>query len=133
MRKHAAAILARHEHGEERQLISDVFEKLAAGGLAAAGLDDCLWAGSVAAIQALLALDGAAVPGVVCDQSGWLARTGEICPLCGNPTRSVPDVIDELAEAVITEGGSVRHISSDPRLAGPLVAAELRFSLPPPG
>ena len=60
----------------ERQLISDVFEKLAAGGLAAAGLDDCLWAGSVAAIQALLALDGAAVPGVVCDQSGWLAQVG---------------------------------------------------------
>ncbi len=131
VRRHADAILERHEQAGEQQLLGDVFEKLAAGGLAAAGLDDCLWAGSVAAIKILLALDGAAVPGVVCDQSGWLARSGDICPFCGNPTRSAPDVIDELAEAVITEGGSVRHVSSDRRLAGPLVAASLRFPLPP--
>ena len=35
-------------------------------------------------------------PGVVCEQSGWLAEAGDTCPLCGDPTRKTEDVIDEL-------------------------------------
>jgi peptide subunit release factor 1 (eRF1) len=131
IRAQASAILQRHQRASERQLVSDVFDKLAAGGLAAAGLPDCLWAGSVAAVQTLLVLDGATVPGVVCDQSGWLALSGDTCPLSGNPARPTGDVIDELAEEVIEEGGSVRHIEDDDRLTEQLVAAELRFPLPP--
>ena len=132
IRAQAAAILQRYERDEESQLVTDVFEKLATGGLAAAGLPDCLWAGSVAAVQTLLVREGATAPGVVCDQSGWLALSGDTCPLCGNPTRHTDDVIDELAEDVIEESGSVRHIEADDRLSELLVAAELRFPLPPP-
>ena len=131
LRKNAAAILERYDRAEEQQQVSDIFEKLAVGGLAAVGLDSCLWAGSVSAIQSLLMLDGAVAPGVVCDQSGWLARSDDTCPLCGNPTRSTPDVLDELAQEVIAEGGSVRHIEADDRLAEYAVAASLRFPLPP--
>jgi peptide chain release factor subunit 1 len=75
--------------------------------------------------------DGATAPGVVSDQSGWLALSGDTDPLSGNPTRKTPDVIDELAEAVIDEGGSVRHIEDDDRLSEHTVAADLRFPLPP--
>jgi peptide chain release factor subunit 1 len=132
IRAQAAAILQHYERDEESQLVTDVFEKLATGGLAAAGLPDCLWAGSVAAVQTLLVREGATAPGVVCDQSGWLALSGDTCPLCGNPTRHTEDVIDELAEDVIAESGSVRHIEADDRLSEQLVAAELRFPLPPP-
>jgi hypothetical protein len=82
-------------------------------------------------VDTLLALDGAVVPGVVCDKSGWLARSGHSCPLCGNPTRPTPDVIDELAQEVIAEGGSVKHITDDDRLAEALTAASIRFPLPP--
>jgi peptide chain release factor subunit 1 len=82
-------------------------------------------------VQTLLVLEGATVPGVVCRQSGWLALSGEICPLCGNPTSHTPDVIDELAEAVVDEGGSVSHIEEDDRLSEHTVAAALRFPLPP--
>ncbi len=131
VRANADAILQSYESAQERQLVSDTLAKVASGGLAVAGLDSCLWAGSIAAIQTLLVMDGVVVPGVVCDQSGWLARSGDTCPLCGNPTRPSPDIVDELAQEVIAEGGSVKHISDDERLAEPLTAASIRFPLPP--
>jgi peptide subunit release factor 1 (eRF1) len=131
VRTNVEDILRSYERTEEQQFVTDVFEKLAGGGLAAAGLDDCLWAGSIAAVQTLLVLDGAVVPGVVCDQSGWLARSGATCPLCGNPARPTPDVIDELAQEVIAEGGLVKHITEDDRLAWAITAADIRFPLPP--
>lgn len=131
VRKHAAVVLRRYEQAEEHKLLDETFERLATGELAAAGLDGCLWAGSVAGVQTLLALEGVMVPGVVCDKSGWLARSGDYCPLCGNPTRPTPDVIGELAQEVITEGGSVKNIEADDRLAELAVAASLRFPLPP--
>jgi peptide chain release factor subunit 1 len=60
-----------------------------------------------------------------------MAPSGDTCPLCGNPTRHTPDVIDELVVAVIDEGGSTRHIQAGTELSEYLVAAELRFPLPP--
>ena len=71
------------------------------------------------------------MPGVICDESGWLAREGATCPLCGKPTRSTPDVVDELAQATIDTGGSVKHITSDTVLEQYAVGASLRFPLPP--
>ena len=131
IRRGASLILRRHERAAERQLIADVLGTLAAGGLAAAGLADCLWAGSVAAVQTLLILDGAGpVAGVVCDESRWLAQAGGTCPICGQPTRPIGDVLDDLAEAVRAEGGSIRHIADDDRLRADRVVAELRFPLP---
>lgn len=131
LRKHAELILHQYEQAEQQQLISDVYERLATNGLAAAGIDDCLWAGSVAAVQTLLMLDSVTMPGVVCDQSGWLGRSGDTCPVCGNPTRATPDVLEELAQDVIAEGGSVRQVETGGRLADDIVAASLRFPLPP--
>jgi peptide chain release factor subunit 1 len=131
IRKQADAILQRYERDQERQLVSDVFDTLEAGGLAAASPADCLWAGSIAAVQTLLVEENMVQPGVVCDESGWLALSGDTCPLCGKPTRHTPDVLDELAEAVIDEGGSVKHIQDDDRLRDYAVAAFLRFPLPP--
>jgi peptide chain release factor subunit 1 len=104
----------------------------AAGGLATAGLDTCLQAGSVAAIQQLLVQEGATAPGVVCDESGWLALAGDTCPLCGKPTRHTEDVIGELVQAVIDDGGSIRHVETETKLKDHTVAATLRFPLPPP-
>jgi peptide subunit release factor 1 (eRF1) len=131
IRRTAGVILRRHEEEQGRELAEGVLATLAAGGLAAAGLDDCLWAGSVAAVATLLLADDAGtVPGVVCDNSRWLAAVGDTCPICGRPTRHTWDVIDELAEAVRAEGGQIRHVTGDTRLAEHLVAARLRFALP---
>lgn len=131
IRHSAGLILQGHERAAERQLAADVLGTLGAGGLAAAGLADCLWAGSVAAVQTLLVPEGAAtVPGVVCDDSGWLALSGDTCPICGKATRHSWDVLEDLAEAVRAEGGAVRHLADDGLLGEYPVAAQLRFQLP---
>ena len=131
LRRSATAIVDRYELGRDQQLVAETLERAATGGLAATGLPDCLWAGTVRGIQTLLAQDGAVVPGVVCDDSGWLALSGDTCPQCGKATRPTPDVIDELAQAVIDESGSVRHVRAQTQLSDFLTAAELRFPLPP--
>ncbi|HKB30800.1 MAG TPA: hypothetical protein VKD26_08185 [Streptosporangiaceae bacterium] len=131
IRKNADAIVQRYERGEEQRLVAEVLDTVAAGGLATAGLDSCLWAATVAAIGTLLVQEGAVVAGVVCDQSGWLALSGDTCPLSGNPTRPTADIIEELVEAVIHEGGSIEHVEVETPLVEYTVAAALRFPLPP--
>lgn len=131
VRANADSIVQRYERAEEQRLVAEVLGRFAAGGLATVGLGTCLWAGSVAAIQKLLVQEDATAPGVVCDQSGWLALEDGTCPLCGNPARHAPDIIDELVEAVIDEGGSIDHVEADTKLKDYTLAATLRFPLPP--
>jgi hypothetical protein len=127
----AEAILARYELDEHRRMVAEVLETAAAGGPAAVGLESCLWAASVRAVQALFTEENASSPGVVCDESRWLGLSGDKCPVCGRPTRHAPDVIEELVEAVIDEGGSIHHVPADTGLGERQVAASLRFQLPP--
>ena len=131
IKQQAGEILADYERREERELVGRTLDTAAAGGPATVGLDDTLWAGSVAAIDLLLIQEDATAAGVVCDASGWLGTSGDKCPVCGAPVRKTADVLDELTEAVIDEGGSIEHLSWDTRLREDLVAAELRFPLPP--
>jgi peptide subunit release factor 1 (eRF1) len=132
IRREAEAVVDRYERDEERRYVTDVVDRAGAGGRAALGLDDCLWAGSVAAVAMLLVQDGAVAEGVVCDRDRWLARSGDTCALCGEPTRRAPDVIDELVETVIDTSGSVEHVLADTELRQHEVGASLRFPLPPP-
>jgi len=74
--------------------------------------------------------EGTIRPGVVCDRSRWLASSGERCPVCGEQTRHTPDVINELTEALIDEGGSIHHVRAETELSEQLVAGSLRFALP---
>jgi peptide chain release factor subunit 1 len=131
LRQQAEEVLDRFQLERQRSEVEEVLERAAAGGLAAVGLEACLWAGSVTAIDTLYVQDGAVSPGVVCDESGWFATAGERCPLCGGELRSTPDVIDELVEAVIDEGGSIRHVRAETELRERVAAAVLRFALPP--
>ncbi len=131
VRASADAIIDRHERDEERRWVAELFAKEAAGGNAVVGLEQSLWAGSVAAVQHLLVQDGVTAPGVVCDDSGWLAVGGDRCGVCGQPTRKTGDVIDELVEAVIDTGGSVEHVMAETPLREHAAAADLRFPLPP--
>jgi peptide chain release factor subunit 1 len=130
-REHAEAIVRQYELDEHRRQVADVLETAASGGPAAVGLESCLWAGSVRAVQALYVQEDASAPGVVCDESRWLALEGETCPLCDRPTRQAPDVIEELVEAVIDDSGSIHHVPADTPLGERPVAAALRFQLPP--
>jgi peptide subunit release factor 1 (eRF1) len=121
----------RYEREAERRKVSEALERAATGRDAVVGLEDCLWAGSVAGVRELLVEDGAVVPGVVCDADGWLGSSAGRCPVCGGPVRETPDVIDELIEKVVDDGGSVEHVVADTPLREDIVAAFLRFPLPP--
>jgi peptide chain release factor subunit 1 len=131
VKQRAVAIVDRYEAAEEEQMVSEAVEKTAAGGLAVLGLATCLWAGCVSAVDRFLVQDGAMVPGVVCDHDRWRALDGDTCPLCDRPVRRTPDVIDELAQIVMDDGGSIKHVSVDTVLTEKLAAAILRFPLPP--
>lgn len=131
LHQHAEEVLDRFQLEQQRREVEEMFATAAAGGLAAVGLEPCLWAGSLAAIDTLRVEEGAVSPGVVCDESGWFATTGARCPLCGGELRSTPDVIDELIEAVIDDGGSSHQIRAGTELRERVAAAALRFALPP--
>jgi hypothetical protein len=131
VRAHAEAILDRYELDRQRSSVAEVLATEAAGGPAALGLQACLWAGSMAAVADLYVQDGTTKPGVVCDESRWFALRGERCPICARPTRQTPDVIDELVEAVIDEGGAIHHVRAETELNEKLAASSLRFVLPP--
>lgn len=130
VKRQASAIVDRYERSEEERMVADAVETATAGGLAALGLEPCLWAGSVAAVSHLLVQDGTVTPGVICDYDRWLALAGQICPWCERPVRPVPDIIDELVQVVIDEGGSIKHVGADTALKEHVVAASLRFPLP---
>lgn len=61
-----------------------------------------------------------------------MACSGRTCPPCRCPVRQTSDIIDELAEAVVDEGGSIEHVQADTELKKHVVGALLRFPLPPP-
>jgi peptide subunit release factor 1 (eRF1) len=130
VRWHAEAAVSQRRREVDFRLVSEIFT---AGGdreATALGLPRCLRAGSVGAVGRLLVQDGASVTGVVCEACGWLGLAGRTCAACGCPVRRSPDVVDELVETVIDQGGSVRHIREKTPLAGWVVAAELRGPVP---
>jgi peptide subunit release factor 1 (eRF1) len=131
IREQAGRLLEEYERDQERRQVADVFERAAEGRPAAIGLRDTLWAGSMSAIHHLLVEENAIEPGTVCGNCGWLGLGGEGCPVCGSALRHTPDVIDELVQAVIDESGTVEHVQADTRLREHVVAAVLRFPLPP--
>lgn len=54
IKQQASAIVDRYERSAEERMVADAVQTAAAGGLAAVGLQPCLWAGSVAAVGRLL-------------------------------------------------------------------------------
>ncbi|WP_326649615.1 MULTISPECIES: hypothetical protein [unclassified Streptomyces] len=124
-------LVSDHAQQEQRQLVGEILEARAARRPCAVGLDETLWAASLAAIRTLAVDEEAVAPGVVCDRDGLLARSGKTCPLCGEPLREVPDIIDALTETVKDDGGEVRHIEPETELRAHQVGALLRFEPPP--
>ena len=54
IRSSAEGVMRRYQHEQDQRLVAHVLELAAAGGLAAVGPEDCLWAGSMSAIDTLL-------------------------------------------------------------------------------
>lgn len=127
VRERADDVVDAYEREEERRLVEEAIERVAAGGLGATGLEWCLMAANEHAIQLLLVNDDEQAPGRMCDNCGWLGLEGEECAVDGGRTRKTPDVIDEMAALVVDTGGRVEHVYVDTPLSQHVVAAFLRF------
>jgi peptide chain release factor subunit 1 len=134
VREHADAVVEAYERDEESRLVSQALERVAAGGLGAAGLPWCLMAVNEHAVDLLLVDDDFQTPGRACDNCGWLGLpdAGPLCPVCGAATRDTPDVVDEMAEKVVETSGRVEHVYAETELSDHSVAAMLRFPVPRP-
>ncbi|GIW97949.1 MAG: peptide chain release factor 1 [Pirellulaceae bacterium] len=129
--KEACARLEREfEEAEERQLVQQLLDGAVHERRAVLGIQRTLDAANAAAIGTLLIQDGVTRPGAICDNCGHLALEATACPNCQTPMREVPDVLDELAEDTINEGGSVEHIRSETQLKEHGVGAMIRFPVP---
>ncbi len=100
------------------------------GGNAFLGLSAALESANAQAIDTLVVAGSFLRPGVVCNQCGYLSRTGETCPVCGAGLFSVDDVVAALMEAVIGAGGSVHQIDVPSPLDVHGVGALTRFPVP---
>ena len=124
--------LEAHDRARQRLLVDEVFERVAAGGLAATGLEWCLMAVNEKAVDLLLVKDDAKTPGRACDNCGWLGLAEVECPVCSSPTRATVDVLDEMETAVIDASGRVGNVDPGTPLDACTVAASLRFPVQRP-
>jgi len=127
----ADRVLDRWAREREKQQVDHVVEIEAMGGFGATGLPRCLWAASSQAIDTLLLRDTDEAPGVVCDVCGWLGESGTSCPVSGDRLRHVPDVVDQLLQRVLRDGGEVHTLEHGVAPEARTPAAHLRFPLPP--
>jgi hypothetical protein len=125
------AVLDRWERDQEQQQVAHVLEIEAMGGWGVTGLHKCLWAASSKGIDTLLQRETDEAPGVVCDACGWLGESGDTCPVSNDPLRRVPDVVDQLVQSVLRDGGEVHTLEEGVAPDAPTPAAHLRFPLPP--
>ncbi|MCU1494991.1 MAG: hypothetical protein JWO62_2755 [Acidimicrobiaceae bacterium] len=126
----AQRVVDDYERREEEKFVSEAIERVAAGGLGALGIEWCLLATDELAVDRLLVDAYVTEPGRVCDSCGWLGLTGDECPVDGSPTRTTPDVIDEMVTRVLESSGHVEHVHIETPLRDHLVAALLRFPVP---
>jgi peptide chain release factor subunit 1 len=121
-----------YERREEEDLVAQAMEKVATGGLGAAGLGWCLLAVNEQAVQQLLVDVDARADGRACDNCGWLGLEGDTCPIDGYATRESRDIVDDMAARVLDASGGVEHVYANTPLRDHALAALLRFPVPRP-
>jgi len=100
------------------------------GGLAVLGLAGTLQACNAQAVDTLVVAGSFTRPGVICNQCGLLARSGDGCPACSAPTFAVEDIVAAAMDATVATGGTVHQIEVASQLDVEGVGAVTRFQAP---
>lgn len=116
-------------HEAEGALLDRLLAGVDSGFGAASGLPALLEAANAHAVDHLVVAGPYAKEGVLCDNCGWLGRTGTACPVCGSGLFEVGDVVSAAMDATVEAGGKVTIATQASRLDAVGVAAFTRFSV----
>ncbi|HEY6629117.1 MAG TPA: hypothetical protein VI193_09070 [Acidimicrobiia bacterium] len=110
LRSHIAELQLEMRHQQEAELAERVCSTALGGGLAVLGLTGTLRACNAQSVESLVVAGPFTMPGVICNQCGFLARTGDVCPISSDPMFPVEDVVAAAMDATVGSGGTVRQI-----------------------
>jgi len=96
-------------------------------GMAILGLSPTLAACNALAVDTLVVAGEFTMPGAICNSCGYLARTGDVCPVCGSAMFDVEDIVAAAMEATIAGGGRVQQVVVASPLDSHGVGALTRF------
>jgi peptide chain release factor subunit 1 len=99
-------------------------------GLAVLGLSPALAACNAQAVDTLVVAGEFTLPGAICNECGFLARSGETCPVCGSAMFEVEDIVAAAMESVVATGGKVYQLIVPSPLDSHGVGALIRFPIP---
>lgn len=121
-----AAEVRRHR---ESALAGRVCDTAWSDGLAVLGLSPVLTACNAQAVETLVVAGEYRRPGSICNNCGFLARSGTRCPVCGSRMFEVDDVVAAAMESTVDAGGETRQIVVSSPLDSHGVGALTRFPL----
>jgi peptide subunit release factor 1 (eRF1) len=104
------------ERKKEKEQVKLLVENLGDGNKAISGLDEVLQASFEKKVMKLIVKEGWQKPGYVCTNCDKLIYKEDNCKQCGDNKEEVEDVIDELVQQVIAQGGEVEFVEDSEEL-----------------
>jgi peptide subunit release factor 1 (eRF1) len=113
----------------ESDLANRVCDTALSDGQAVLGLTAVLAACNAQAIDTLVVAGEFRRTGAMCNNCGFLARSGTVCPVCGSAMFQVDDIVAAAMEATVGSGGRIHQLRVSSPLDGHGVGAVTRFAL----
>jgi peptide subunit release factor 1 (eRF1) len=111
----------------ESALAERVCDTARSDGLGVLGLTPVLTASNSQAIDTLVVAGEFGRPGSICNSCGFLARSGNRCPVCGSTMFQVDDIVAAAMEATVAAGGRTHQIVVSSPLDAHGIGALTRF------
>jgi peptide chain release factor subunit 1 len=114
---------------KETAIANRVCDLAMSDGQAVLGLTSVLSACNAQAVDTLVVAGEFRRPGAMCNNCGFLARSGRECPVCGSLMFQVDDVVAAAMEATVSAGGDTQQLVVSSPLDPHGVGALTRFAL----
>jgi peptide subunit release factor 1 (eRF1) len=101
---------------EQKNMMDRFVSEIEKGGLAVSGLKNTLRSLNRSEVDTLLVTRYFTMPGKMCSKCQLLFADETKCPVCGQKTRSLIDVMDEAVEAALDKKCRVMHIEAPSNL-----------------